>query len=36
VRGADEATKAVVILYERGHKSRASVIKAAGGQPATA
>jgi hypothetical protein len=36
VRGADEATKAVVLLYERGHKSRASVIKAAGGQPATA
>jgi hypothetical protein len=36
VRGADEATKAVVLLYERGHKSRSSVIRAAGGQPATA
>jgi hypothetical protein len=36
VRAADEATKAVVLLYERGHKRRASVIRAAGGQPATA
>src|SRR5436190_17857622 len=36
VRAADEATKAVVLLYERGHKSRTSVIRAAGGQPATA
>ena len=36
VRAADEATKAVVLLYERGHKSRSSVIRAAGGQPATA
>src|SRR4051794_2892794 len=35
-RAADEATRAVVLLYERGHKSRASVIRAAGGQPATA
>jgi hypothetical protein len=32
VRAADEATKAVVLLYERGHKHRASVIRAAGGQ----
>ena|SRR5215210_2022758 len=36
VRAADEATKAVVLLYERGHKARASVIRAAGGQRATA
>jgi hypothetical protein len=36
VRAADEATRAVVLLYERGHKRRASVVKAAGGQPATA
>src|SRR3954469_1502826 len=36
VRAADEATKAVVLLYERGRKSRSSVIRAAGGQPATA
>src|SRR3954447_10592156 len=36
VRQGDEATKAVVLLYERGHKHRASVIRAAGGQPATA
>jgi hypothetical protein len=31
VRAADEATRAVVLLYERGHKARASVIKVAGG-----
>jgi hypothetical protein len=36
VRTADEATKAVVLLYERGHKARASIIRAAGGQRATA
>src|SRR3954462_2033867 len=36
VRAAYEATKAVVLLYERGRKSRSSVIRAAGGQPATA
>src|SRR3954447_15163524 len=36
VRAADEARKAVVLLYERGRKSRSSVIRAAGGQPATA
>jgi hypothetical protein len=36
VRAADEATKAVVLLYEQGHKGRASVIRAAGGQLATA
>jgi hypothetical protein len=36
VRAADEATKAVVLLYEQGHKGRASVIRAAGGQRATA
>ena len=36
VRAADEATKAVVLLYERGHKGRASVIRAAGGDRATA
>ena len=36
VRAADEATKAVVLLYEQGHKARASVIRAAGGQRATA
>src|SRR5215218_4260127 len=36
VRAADEATKAVVLLYERGHKGRTSVIRAAGGQPARA
>jgi hypothetical protein len=36
VRAADEATKAVVLLYERGNKARASVIRAAGGQRATA
>jgi len=36
LRAADEATKAVVLLYERGHKRRSSVIRAAGGQPATA
>ena len=29
VRGADEATKAVVLLYEQGHKGRATVLKAA-------
>ena len=31
IRAGDEATKAVALLYERGHKGRASVIKAAGG-----
>jgi hypothetical protein len=36
VRAADEATKAVVLLYERGHKGRTSVIRAAGGERATA
>jgi hypothetical protein len=36
VRAADEATRAVVLLYERAHKGRSSVIKAAGGRPATA
>jgi hypothetical protein len=36
VRAGDEATKAVVLLYEQGHKARASVIRAAGGQRATA
>ena len=36
VRAADEATKAVVLLYERGHKGRTSVIRAAGGKRATA
>jgi len=36
VRATDEATKAVVLLYERGHKGRASVIRAAGGARATA
>jgi hypothetical protein len=36
VRAADEATRAVVLLYERAHKARSSVIKAASGQPATA
>ena len=36
VRAADEATKAVVLLYEHGHKDRASVIRAAGGERATA
>ena len=36
VRATDEATKAVVLLYERGHKGRASVIRAAGGQRTTA
>ena len=35
VRAADEATRAVVLLYERGHKGRASVIRAAGGERAT-
>jgi len=35
VRAADAATKAVVLLYERGHKARATVIRAAGGEPAT-
>ena len=29
VRKADEATKAVVLLYEQGHKSRATVLRAA-------
>jgi hypothetical protein len=36
VRAGDEATRAVVLLYERGHKARASVIRAAGGQHARA
>jgi hypothetical protein len=36
VRAADEATKAVVLLYEQGHKRRASVIRAAGGERTTA
>jgi hypothetical protein len=31
IRAADEATKAVALLYERGHKGRKSVIRAAGG-----
>ena len=31
IRAGDEATKAVALLYERGHKARASVIRAAGG-----
>ena len=31
VRTGDEATKAVVLLYERGHKARESIIRAAGG-----
>jgi hypothetical protein len=30
LRGADAATKAVVALYERGHKNRATVLKATG------
>lgn len=30
LRGADPATKAVVALYERGHKNRATVLKATG------
>lgn len=30
LRGADAATKAVVALYERGHKNRATVLRAAG------
>jgi hypothetical protein len=30
LRDADAATKAVVALYERGHKNRATVLKAAG------
>jgi len=29
VRGSDEATKAVVLLFEQGHKRRATVLKAA-------
>ena len=36
IRVADEATKAVVLLYERGHKGRTSVIRAAGGARPTA
>jgi hypothetical protein len=36
VRAGDEATRAVVLLYERGHKGRASVIRAAGGPRAMA
>ena len=35
VRATDEATKAVVLLYERGHKGRTSVIRAARGERAT-
>jgi hypothetical protein len=31
IRAGDEATKAVALLYERGRKARASVIRAAGG-----
>jgi hypothetical protein len=31
IRAGDEATKAVALLYERGHKGRKSVIRAAGG-----
>ncbi len=31
IRTGDEATKAVALLYERGHKGRQSVIRAAGG-----
>ena len=31
IRAGDEATKAVALLYERGHKGRRSVIRAAGG-----
>jgi hypothetical protein len=31
IRAGDEATKAVALLYERGHKGRRSVIQAAGG-----
>jgi hypothetical protein len=30
LRGADAATKAVVALYERGHKNRTTVLKATG------
>jgi hypothetical protein len=30
LRGADAATKAVVALYERGHKQRATVLRATG------
>jgi len=36
VREGDEATKAVVLLYERQHKARSTIIRAAGGQPARA
>jgi len=36
VRAADDATKAVVLLYEGQHKGRSSVVRAAGGQPARA
>jgi hypothetical protein len=36
LRATDEATRAVALLYERGHKGRSSVIRAAGGQRATA
>jgi hypothetical protein len=32
IRAGDEATKAVALLYERGHKGRKSVIQAAGGE----
>jgi hypothetical protein len=31
VAAADEATKAVVLLYERGHRKRKTVLRAAGG-----
>jgi hypothetical protein len=30
LRGADAATKAVVALYERGHKNRATILRATG------
>jgi hypothetical protein len=33
VRSGDEATRAVVLLYERSHKARSSVIAAAEGSP---
>jgi hypothetical protein len=36
LRSGDEATRAVALLYERGHKRRSSVIRAAGGERATA
>jgi hypothetical protein len=36
LRATDEATRAVALLYERGHKGRSSVIRAAGGERTTA